>query len=69
MIYTMKNRKSVRTFALLFLFAMILVQMCTGGVAISGSFYVHDYVLVPGEEISSKDYISLYLIRWMNVFL
>jgi uncharacterized membrane protein len=34
---------------------MILVQTCSGGVAISGSFYAHDYVLAQGEEISSKD--------------
>lgn len=41
--------------ALVFLFALMAVQTCSGGVAISGSFYAHDYVLAQGEEISSKD--------------
>ncbi len=39
----------------LFLFMMITVHTCSGGIAISGSFYAHDYVLTQGEEISSKD--------------
>jgi len=38
-----------------FLFALLVVPPCSGGVAISGSFYAHDYVLAQGEEISSKD--------------
>ena len=32
-----------------------LVPSCIAGVAISGSFYAHDYELAQGEEISSKD--------------
>jgi hypothetical protein len=41
--------------ALIFLLALIAVPTCSAGVAISGSFYAHDYVLAQGEEISSKD--------------
>jgi hypothetical protein len=41
--------------ALVCLFAVIAVPTCSGGVAISGSFYAHDYVLAQGEEVSSRD--------------
>ncbi len=51
----MKKRNSAWILALVFLFALIAVQTCSGGIAISGSFYAHDYVLAQGEEISSKD--------------
>jgi len=52
--------KPVRVLVVLFLFLVALivavaVPACRGGVAISGSFYAHDYVLAQGEEISSKD--------------
>jgi len=44
------------TISFLFLVALIVaVPTCSGGVAISGTFYAHDYVLAQGEEISSKD--------------
>jgi hypothetical protein len=56
----MKREKSAWAPAIitvtLFLFALIAaVPPSSGGVAISGSFYAHDYVLAQGEEISSKD--------------
>ena len=51
----MKNSKSGWLFALICIFALMAVSTCSGGAAISGSFYVHDYILAQGEEISSKD--------------
>lgn len=51
----MKKGKSVWILALIFLSALMAIPPCSGGVAISGSFYAHDYVLAQGEEISSKD--------------
>jgi hypothetical protein len=48
-------RKSTWILALVCLFALMAVQTCSGGVAISGSFYAHDYVLAQGEEVSSRD--------------
>jgi len=43
---------------------MISVQTCSGGVAISGSFYAHDYELAQGEEISSND---IYIVVFNKV--
>ena len=39
----------------------VAILPCSAGVAISGSFYSHDYVLAQGEQISSKDiYVVVY---------
>jgi hypothetical protein len=57
----MKKWESTWILAMVFLFALMVVQTCSGGIAISGSFYAHDYVLAQGEEISSKD---LYIVAF-----
>jgi len=49
----MRNVKIAWILALVCLFT--LVPSCNAGVAISGSFYAHDYVLTQGEDISSRD--------------
>ncbi|MEA1863762.1 MAG: hypothetical protein U9N46_00960 [Euryarchaeota archaeon] len=47
--------KSALIITVLFVSIMSVVPSCSGGVAISGSFYSHDYVLAQGEQISSND--------------
>jgi hypothetical protein len=40
---------------------LIFIPACSAKVAISGSFYSHNYVLAQGEQISSKDiYVVIY---------
>ena len=47
--------KGALIITILFVSLLSVAPSCNGGVAISGSFYSHDYVLAQGEQISSND--------------
>ena len=49
------KEKNVLIITILLVSMLSVVPSCSGGVAISGSFYSHDYVLAQGEQIASDD--------------
>ncbi len=58
-----KNAWKLAFLTVIFSF-MLAIPLSSGGVAISGSFSAHDYVLAQGEEVSSRD---IYVVAFNNM--